>query len=162
MAILNTKERIQYHHRYFIWLRNHKFETTNSYNWIGSWQIKLHFKNNQQRHNTDNKQIGISRSNIRHIEREKVEFHTHQTRQQRAYRAVIRNLHHSVQQELVRECIKRMWYKIRNIWNIRYRVTGNPLSLFFFEIEPAASNSEIYHIEYLQIVRVQIEPPHQK
>jgi hypothetical protein len=41
-------------------------------------------------------------------------------------------------------------------------VTGNPLSFFLFDIEPAANNREIYHIEYLQNTRVQIEPPHQK
>lgn len=37
-----------------------------------------------------------------------------------------------------------------------------PLSLFFLDIEPAANNSEICHTEYLQNMRVQIEPPYQK
>jgi hypothetical protein len=36
------------------------------------------------------------------------------------------------------------------------------LSLFFLNIEPAANNSEIYHVEYLQHRRVKIKPPHQK
>jgi hypothetical protein len=54
-----------------------------------------------------------------------------------------------VQQELVREDIGKMRHKIRNLWNIRHRVTGYPLSLFFLDSEPAANNSEIYHIEYL-------------
>jgi hypothetical protein len=84
------------------------------------------------------------------LKEKKVEFHTYQPWQQRAYRVVIRNLHHSVQQELVREDIERMEHKIRNLWNIRHRVSGNPLSLFFLDIEPAANNSEIFHIEYLQ------------
>jgi hypothetical protein len=55
-----------------------------------------------------------------------------------------------------------MGHKIRNLWNIRHRVTGYRLSLFFLDIEPAAKNSEVYHIEYLQNMRVQIEPLHQK
>jgi hypothetical protein len=96
------------------------------------------------------------------LEDKKVEFHTYQPRQQRAYTVVIRNLRHSVQQELVTEEIESMGYKIRNLWNIRHRVTGNPLSLLFLDIEPAANNNEIYHTEYLQNMRVQIEPPHQK
>jgi hypothetical protein len=49
----------------------------------------------------------------------------------------------------VREEIDSMGHKIRNIWNIRHRVTGYPLSLFFLDIEPAGNNNEIYHNEYL-------------
>jgi hypothetical protein len=55
-----------------------------------------------------------------------------------------------------------MGHKIRNLWNIRHRFSGNTLSLFFLEIEPAANNSDIYHAEYLQNMRVKIEPPNQK
>jgi hypothetical protein len=65
-----------------------------------------------------------------------------------------------VQQELVIEDIERMEHRIRNLWNIRHRVSGNSLSLFFLDIETAANNSEIYHTEYLQNMRVKIEPPH--
>jgi hypothetical protein len=68
------------------------------------------------------------------LKEKKVEFHTYQPRQQRAYKVVIRNIHHSVQQELVREDIERMGHKIRNLWDIRHRVSGNPLSLFFLDI----------------------------
>jgi hypothetical protein len=53
---------------------------------------------------------------------------------------VIRNLHHSFQQELVREDTERMGHKIKNLWNIRHMVTDNPLSLFFLDIETAAKN----------------------
>jgi hypothetical protein len=67
-----------------------------------------------------------------------------------------------VQQELAREESETMGDKIRNLWNIGHRDTGNPLSLFFLDIEPAANNDEIYHTEYLQNMRVQIKPPYQK
>jgi hypothetical protein len=96
------------------------------------------------------------------LKEKKVEFHTCPPRQQRAYRVVIRNLHHSVQQELVREDTERMGHKIINLWNIRHRVTGNPLSFFFLDTEPAANNSEICHIEFQQNMRVKIERPLQK
>jgi hypothetical protein len=55
-----------------------------------------------------------------------------------------------------------MGHKISTLWNIRLRLTGYPLSLFYLDIETAASNSGIYHMEYLQSMRVQIEPPHVK
>jgi hypothetical protein len=104
----------------------------------------------------------LSQNNNRHTERKKVEVHTYQPRQQRAYRVVIRNLHHSVKQEFVGEDTERMGHKIRNLWNIRHRISGNPLSPFFLYVEPAANNIEIYHTEYLQNMRVQIQPTHQK
>jgi hypothetical protein len=48
----------------------------------------------------------------------------------------------------MREDSERMGHKIRNLWNIRHEVTGYPLSFFSLDIEPAANNSELYHIEY--------------
>jgi hypothetical protein len=63
-----------------------------------------------------------------------------------------------VEQELVREEIERMEHKIINLWNVRHRVTGYPLSLFVSDIEAAARNNGITHTEYLQIMRLQIEP----
>jgi hypothetical protein len=58
--------------------------------------------------------------------------------------------------------MERIGHKIRNLLNIRHGVGGNLLSLFFLYADPAVNNGEIYHIEYLQNMRVQIEPPHQK
>jgi hypothetical protein len=62
---------------------------------------------------------------------------------QRAYKVVTKNLCHSKQQEVVKEEIERIGHKIRNLWNIIHRLTGNPLSLFCLDIEPAANNNEI-------------------
>jgi hypothetical protein len=45
--------------------------------------------------------------------------------------------------------------------NIRHRVTGYPLPLFFLDIKPAANNNKIQHSEYLWRMGVQNEPPHQ-
>jgi hypothetical protein len=95
------------------------------------------------------------------LKEKEVEFQTHQPRQQCAYRVVIGNLHPTVQQELVRGDIERMGHKIRKLWNIRHRVSGNPFSLFFLDFTPTTNNSEIYHIKYLQNMSVKIEPPHQ-
>jgi hypothetical protein len=62
----------------------------------------------------------------------------------------------------VREEIKAMGHKTGNLWDIRHKITGCPFSVFFLDIEPAASNNEIYHIKYLQNMAAQIQPPHQK
>jgi hypothetical protein len=49
------------------------------------------------------------------------------------------NVHHSLQQEIVREETERKGHKIRNFWNIRRRVTGKLLLLFFLNIETAGN-----------------------
>jgi hypothetical protein len=60
-----------------------------------------------------------------------------------------------VQQELLRDDIEIVGHNIRNLWNISHRVTLLP------RYHTSSQQSEIYHKEYLQNMRVQIEPPHQ-
>jgi hypothetical protein len=91
-----------------------------------------------------------------------LEFETYHLRQQLAHRVVIRNRHQSVQVETVTEEIKSMGHTIINLWNIRHRGTGYPLLYFVLNIEPETNNNEIYHIEHLENMRVQIKSPHQK
>jgi hypothetical protein len=64
---------------------------------------------------------------------------------------VIKNLHQLVQQVLVRVEIERMEHEIKNLWNIRHGVTGYPLSLFFSDIEPAASSNKYTTLNTYQI-----------
>jgi hypothetical protein len=66
-----------------------------------------------------------------------------------------------MQQELVTEGIDRMDHKTKNLWNFSQFVTGNPLSFFFLDTEPAANNCDMYHVEYLQNMRVDTETPRQ-
>lgn len=96
------------------------------------------------------------------LKRKNVEFHTYQPRQDRAYRVVLRNMHYSIDLEKLTEEIENHEHKVRNIWNIKHRVTGRPLSLFFLDLEHQKNNKGIYGITYLQNMRIQFEPPHQE
>jgi hypothetical protein len=62
----------------------------------------------------------------------------------------------------VREEIERMEHKIRNLWNIRYRVTGSSWHSSSEISNQQPTTTKIYHFEYLQKMSVQIEPTHQK
>jgi hypothetical protein len=62
----------------------------------------------------------------------------------------------------VREDTEIKGHKIRNVRNIRHKVTGYSLSLLSLDIELTINNSELYHTEYLQNMRLQTQPPHQK
>ena len=61
-------------------------------------------------------------------------FHTYQLKQERPFRVVLRNIHHSADlDELMFELLKH-GHEVTNISNIRYRIIENPLSLYFIDI----------------------------
>ena len=61
-------------------------------------------------------------------------FHTYQLKQERPFRVVLRNIHHSADlDELMFELLKH-GHEVTNISNIRYRNIENPLSLYFIDI----------------------------
>ena len=55
--------------------------------------------------------------------------HTYQIKQDRAYRIVIRGLHHSVPINDISEELNMKGHKVRNIINVKHRVSNEPLPL---------------------------------
>jgi hypothetical protein len=102
------------------------------------------------------------RTLIRHLNQENIVHHTYQMRQDRAYRVVIRNLHYSVPVEDIRDDLQSKGHKIRNIINIRHRISKEPLSLFYVDLEPQPNNKDIYNISSIGNTIIKIEPPHKK
>jgi hypothetical protein len=49
-------------------------------------------------------------------------------------------MHYSIEQEKLINEIEAHSHKVWNLWNIKHRVTGRPLSLFFVDLEPADNN----------------------
>ena len=49
-----------------------------------------------------------------------------------------------------------------NIWNIRQRVSKNPLPLFEIDLKIQDNNHELYSIKHLMHCRVSFEPPRPK
>jgi len=96
---------------------------------------------------------------IRHLNNENIVHHTYQLKQDRAYRIVLRDLHHSIPTEDIKEELQTYGHTARNIINIRHRVSKEPLPMFFVDLEPAANNKEIYKLEYLQNTKIRVEAP---
>ncbi|CAH1102501.1 unnamed protein product [Psylliodes chrysocephalus] len=71
---------------------------------------------------------------IHHLRNENIVQHTYQPKEERAYRIVIRGLHHSIPTEDISNELNNNGFKVRNI--IRHRVSKEPLPLFFVDIEP--------------------------
>ena len=85
-------------------------------------------------------------------------YHTYQPKEERAYRVVIKYLHHSTDTKEITEELSNQGHKIRNIINAKQRKTKEPLNLFFVDLEPADNNKDIYKIRKVLNSCVQIEP----
>ena len=87
-------------------------------------------------------------------------FHTYQLKQERPFRVVLRNIHHSGDLDEPKFELLKHGHKVTNISNIRHRITKNPLSLFFIDIkQKKKNNKEIYNVNRLMNSIVKIEPP---
>ena len=80
-------------------------------------------------------------------------------KEDKAFRVVIKGLHASVTEEDIKSEIEEGGYQVRKVSNIRHWKTKNPLPMFFFDLEPAPNNKEIYNVKALLHMIVKIEPP---
>jgi hypothetical protein len=99
---------------------------------------------------------------LHHVRDENIIHHTYQLKQDRAYRVVIRDLHHSIPLTDIIEELNKKGHKVRNIINVKHRISKDPLPLFFVDLEPQNNNKEIYNLEFLQHCKIRIEPPRRK
>lgn len=96
------------------------------------------------------------------LKQNEVAFHTYQPREERAYRVVIKNLHHTMLTTDIKEELEKKGFKIRNVTNIRSWKTKEPLPLFFVDQEPNDNNKEIYNLKRLLSTVIEVEPPRKK
>jgi len=104
--------------------------------------------------------IDTYRSLVKHMKEENIVHHTYQIKAERAYRIVIRHLHHSVPLDDIKEELQKEGHTVRNIMNIKHKLTKDPLSLFFVDLEPQANNKEIFNLQFLGNAKITIEAPH--
>lgn len=103
--------------------------------------------------------IDTYRKLVRHLRDENIIHHTYQVKEERAYRVVIRNLHHSVPLEDIKQDLSKAGHNVRNIVNIKHRVTKEPLCMFFIDLEPTPNNKPIFHQEFVSNTKITVEPP---
>ena len=95
---------------------------------------------------------------VRYFKENNTYYHTYQLKEERAYRIVIRYLHHCTDITELHQELAELGHKVRNIVIARNRITKDPLNLFFFDLEPAANNKDVYKITALQNKIIQVEP----
>jgi hypothetical protein len=99
------------------------------------------------------------RKMVQYFKDNNIYHHTYQLKEERAYRIVIKYLHHSTNIEDIKQELYNLGRNVRNIINARNRVTKEPLNLFFVDLEPAENNKDIYSLEAIQNRIITIEPP---
>jgi hypothetical protein len=80
-------------------------------------------------------------------------------KEDKPYRVVLRNLHHSIPVEDIKEDLQKEGFKARNITNITHRVTKLPLPMFYVDLEPASNNKDIYNLRFLNNLVIKVDPP---
>ena len=99
---------------------------------------------------------------IKALSEKHTEFHTYKLKEERGYKVVLRNMHHSISTVDIKAEIEKLNHKVTNIWNITHQKTKQPLPMFFVELKPAPNNKDIFNVEYLQQCKIKFEPPRQK
>lgn len=89
-------------------------------------------------------------------------FHTFQLKENRAFRVVLRHVHHSTDTDEIKKELQLLGHSVRNIHVVIQRTTKLPLPMFYIDLEPSPNNKDVYSIELFMHLRVKIEPPRQK
>lgn len=84
-------------------------------------------------------------------------FHTFQLKQERPFRVVLRNVHHSANIDELKFELLKHGHEVINVSNRRHRISKNPLSLFFIDLKLKPNNKQIYNINRLMNSAVKIE-----
>ena len=80
---------------------------------------------------------------VKRLQEDNIVHHTYQIRDESVYRVVLRNLHHSIPPHEIQAELETLGHKVRNVLNIRHRVTKEPLPLYFADLKPQDNNKSI-------------------
>lgn len=105
------------------------------------------------------KTVESYRKVVKFLETTKKSFHTYQLKQERAYRVVIKGLHHTTPINDIKAELLLLGHQVRSVRNVISRVTKIPLPMFFVDLDPNPNNNEIYNLRSFNNAIIQIEPP---
>lgn len=105
------------------------------------------------------KSVDSYRKIIKYLDTCNINFHTYQLKQERAYRVVIKGLHPTTPPEDIKAELLSLGHSVRSVTNVRSRVSKEPLSMFYVDLDPDPKNKSIYETNYINHAVVKIEPP---
>ncbi|KAL4125740.1 hypothetical protein QTP88_009980 [Uroleucon formosanum] len=102
------------------------------------------------------------RSVIKFLKEEDVSFHSYQSKENKPFRIVIRNLHPSTDKKHISKELSELGFQVKNITSVLHKSTKTPLPLFFVDLEQSESNQDIFKLTLLCYSKVKVETPHTK
>lgn len=100
------------------------------------------------------------RSVIKFLKEEDVSFHSYQSKENKPFRIVIRNLHPSTDKNHISKELSELGFQVKNITNVLHKSTKTPLPLFFVDLEQSESIQDIFKLTLLCHSKVKVETPH--
>jgi len=99
---------------------------------------------------------------IHYLKNINAQYHTYQLQSDKSLRIVVRNLHPTSSKTDIAHAIEEIGHTVRNVTNVKHHQTKIPLPLFFIDIDPKESDSDIFAITSLLHTKVKIEEPFKK
>lgn len=105
--------------------------------------------------------IDSYRSLIKHFDTAKINYHTFQLKQERAFRVVIKGLHHTTPISDIKAMLLSLGHQVRSVRNVISQVKNQkqPLPMFFVDLDPKENNKDVYDIRYFDNAKITIEAP---
>ncbi|KAL4090792.1 hypothetical protein QTP88_025567 [Uroleucon formosanum] len=86
------------------------------------------------------------RAVIKYLNEKKAEYHTYQQCKNKAFRVVVRSIHPTTPLNEIGIAIQEIGFTVRQVANVRHKITKKNLPLFFVDLEPAKINKDIFHV----------------
>jgi len=77
-------------------------------------------------------------------------------------RVVIRNLHRSTRTTEITTALEKIRHTVRNVINVKHYQTKIALPMFFVDIDPNESDSNMFSITSILYTKVKIAKPYKK
>lgn len=127
---------------------------------VGRPSYKYESKNREVQVNTFH--INAFKTITNYFKKNNVPYYTSQMKADRAFKVMIKNIHHSYPILSMTDAINAEGHTVRRInkkWN---KKGGFWWNMFELELEPAPNNKDIYHLKHIDHHIVQVEPLYKK
>lgn len=91
-----------------------------------------------------------------------VSYYTHRLKQERSFRVVLKNIHHTTPNEDIIEDLAELGYVVENVSNIKHAKTKEALSMFFIDLKNTPNVKNIYSVTRMGNKIVSFEPPNKR